>query len=654
MKHVLFVLLLMGAISFSSMRMTNDQPKLVPAINTISNLYDQHISSLDSFLKVYPGYFYDSSHAVRQRKYEELAYYFKRAAGLLIYFEPDLYYKKLLSPFQFEKSERKGFFGFIPNHWLFTGPIGNESDSVLKKDYTKEDSISQVAFIVDATTKFRNAFREMDYGRHFTGMNASGVFDALRVEIFRISMLDIANSDFIIEEAGMPSLKGSVDSWLLYANELFKQLPSSTHGIYPKWVRVSKQTESFLKTNRYYNSFDRLYFIRNCLIPLSQLLNEAQLELKVPFKQKSSAIRSDAKHIYDKNVFNVDFFAPGADAYYSAQKAKLGELLFFDPILSDNNQRACASCHKPDMAFTDGLVKSTAFEREKDLARNSPTVINSGFQKKTFWDQRASSLEDQLDSVINNADELHSSFENVIDKINSSPEYVELFHKAFSKTKKNGITRQDVKNAIGVYERTVNGLNSRFDQYMQGDVTKLSQQEINGFNLYMGKARCGTCHFAPLFNGALPPFYEITDHHSIGVPAKDTMEKYKIDADPGMSKLTGNTFTKFSFKTPTVRNSALTAPYMHNGAYKTLEQVIEFYDHAGGNKFRKDFKPDMTGLPFLTLIPIELKLTESEKKDLVSFIHALNDTTAARSPKRLPELKGKFAGLNKRVVGGEY
>jgi cytochrome c peroxidase len=654
MKHLLFVMLLIAAICFSSMKITNEKNKLAPAISAISLQYEQHMASLDSFLKVYPDYFYDSSHAVRQQKYEELAYYFKRAAGLMIYFEPDLYYKKLISPFQFEKSEREGFFSFIPNHWLFTGPIGNESDSVLIKEFKRDDSLSQVAFIVDATTKFRNTFQEMEYRSHFSNMDASGLFDALRVEIFRISMLDIANSDFIIEEAGIPSLKGSVDSWLSYSGELFKQLPSSQQALYGNWMRLSAQTRDFLRENRSYNNFDRMYFIRNCLIPLSQLLNDVQVVLKVPFKQKWSAIRSDAKHVYDKNVFNPDFFAPVPDAYYSTAKAKLGELLFFDPILSDNNQRACASCHKPNMAFTDGLVKATAFEREKDLSRNSPTVINSGFQKKTFWDQRASSLEDQLDSVVNNPDELHSSFEHVIDRINSSPEYVELFHKAFSKTKKNGIKREDVKNAIGVYERTVNGLNSRFDQYMRGDVTKLTQQEINGFNVYMGKARCSTCHFAPLFNGALPPFYDITDHHSIGVPVKDTMEKFKIDPDEGLYKLTGNTFTKFSFKTPTVRNSALTAPYMHNGVYKTLEQVIEFYDHAGGNKFRKDFKPDMTGLPFLTLIPIELKLTETEKKDLVAFIHALDDTSAARTPKRLPELKGKYAGLNKRLVGGEY
>jgi cytochrome c peroxidase len=653
MKHILFAFLLIAGVCFSSM-IKNDRNKLVPAINAVSGLYDQHMFSLDSFLRVYPTYFYDSSHALRQQKYEELAYYFKRAVGLLIYFEPDLYYKKLVSPFQFEKNERKGFFGFLPDNWLFTGPIGNEPDSTLRKEFKKEDSLSQIAFIIDATTKIRNAVQEMDHHSHFKNIDASDLFDALRVEMFRISMLDIANSDFIIEEAGMPSLNGSLDSWLLYAGEMFGQLPSSKQNLRTRWIELSAQTQKFLKENKSYNDFNRMYFIRNCLLPLSQLLNEVQRELKVPFKQKWSAIRSEAQHIYDKNVFNADYFAPDPDAYYSVEKAKLGELLFFDPILSDNNQRACASCHKPQMAFTDGLTKSTAFEREKDLARNSPTVINAGFQKKTFWDQRASSLEDQLDSVVNNPDELHSSFDNVIGKINSSPEYVELFKKAFPKTKKNGVTRHEVKNAIGVYERTVNGLNSRFDQYMRGDVTKLGKEEVNGFNVFMGKARCGTCHFAPLFNGALPPFYDITDHHSLGVPVKDTMEKYKIDPDAGLFKINGNAFTKFSFKTPTVRNSALTAPYMHNGVYKTLEQVLEFYDHAGGNKFRMDFKSDMTGLPFLTLIPLQLKLTESEKKDLLSFIHALNDTSAARSPKRLPELKGKYAGLNKRIVGGEY
>ena len=290
----------------------------------------------------------------------------------------------MIGPFRLEKSDRKGFLGLIPDNWLFTGPIGNEPDSVLLKDFKKADSLSHTAFIAEVSAKFRKTLEQMNTRDHFADMDASGIFDALRVEIFRISMLDIANSDFIIEEAGMPSLNGAVDSWLAYAGELFGQLPASRQDLGSNWTHLSTQTQKLLREGKSFNDFNRMYFIRNYLISLSQLLTDLQLELQVPFKQKWSAIRADAKHGYDSNIFNADYFAPVEDAYYTASKAKLGELLFFDPILSDNNQRACASCHKPNLAFTDGLTKATSFEREKILPRNSPTVINAGFQKKTF------------------------------------------------------------------------------------------------------------------------------------------------------------------------------------------------------------------------------------------------------------------------------
>jgi cytochrome c peroxidase len=212
-----------------------------------------------------------------------------------------------------------------------------------------------------------------------------------------------------------------------------------------------------------------------------------------------------------------------------------------------------------------------------------------------------------------------------------------------------------VKNAIGVYERTLTGLNSRFDQYMQGDTSQLNAGEIHGFNLFMGKAKCGVCHMAPLFNGSLPPFYNISDHHSLGVPMRDTMVKYSIDPDLGLMKMNGDSFARFSFKIPTLRNVALTAPYMHNGVYRTLEQVVDFYDRAAGTQFLKDMRPDMAGLPFFTILPIELHLTDSEKKDLVAFLKTLTDTTAASTiPRRLPALRAAYAGLDKRTIGGDY
>lgn len=653
MKQLIVILLLAAAVASLSMASNERKINLAPALQSIGELSLAHINSLDSFLQTYPAYFYDSGYEVRQQKYKELAYYFKRAAGFIIYFEPELYHEKLIAPFQFQENGGSGILSVVPDNWLFTGPIGNEHDTSLVKFYNRQDSLNQAGFIKKVAGNYRKALAEGNLSAHFSSLNESELFDALRIEIFRISSIDLANADFVIEEAGMPSLNGSLHSWLMYTDGLVQALPDSKKELRQAWQSMQASTKQYLDLNQDFNKFDRMFFTQKHLIPLSVYLNELQVAMKVPFLKKNSALRTDALHLYDKNIFIADYFAPNEQATYTAARAALGELLFFDPVLSGNNQRACASCHKPSMAFTDGKIKSVGFDFEEVLSRNSPTVINSGFQKKLFWDQRAASLEDQLDSVVNNAHELNGSFTSLIQTLSASPEYVALFKKAFPHTAQEGISRADIKNAIGVYERTVTGMNSRFDSYMQGDASKLSTEEIKGFNVYMGKARCGNCHFAPLFNGAIPPFFDLTDHKSVGVPLKDSMLVYELDPDVGVFKPDNNIFSRFSFKTPTLRNAALTAPYMHNGVYQTLEQVVNFYDHAGGEKFLKDFSK-AGPRPLFTLIPLELKLTEIEKSDLVAFIKTLTDTSASKTPKRLPALEGKYANLNPRVIGGEY
>jgi cytochrome c peroxidase len=650
---ILFPVLILVVAGFS-LSMNGKNKDLSKAVSRVATMYINQAKSLDSFLSAYPRYFYDSCYAVREMKYEELCYDFKRSAGFIVYFEPDLYFSKLAGPFQFQKNERKGFFSGLPDAWLFQGPIGNEPDSTLLKEFSKDDSTAQTNFIIQAVGDYRRALQDGHFERHLKTMDISMLFDALRLEIFRISTIDIANSDFIIEEAGIPGLHGSVDSWLEFTGELSKELPISEIVLREHWARLSEGAKKYLAANKDFRSFNRMYFLRNWLIPLSQFLNDLQIAFGVPFLKKDAAVRSDARTIYDKDVFNGDYFAANREAFFSAAKARLGELLFFDPILSDNNKRACASCHKPDMAFTDGKKKSVAFGFE-ELPRNSPTVINSGFQKRLFWDLRAGSLEDQLDSVVNNVNEMHSSFTGVIEKLNTSPEYIALFNEAFPETKRDGISRAYIKAAIAVYERTLTGLDSRFDQYMRGDETKLNANEISGFNLFMGKAKCGVCHMAPLFNGSVPPYFDISDNHSLGVPVQDSVVKYVVDPDMGLMKINGNGFARFSFKTPTLRNVALTAPYMHNGLFKTLEQVVDFYDHAAGQKFGKDMRPDMGELPFFTILPIELKLADGEKKDLVAFLKTLTDTSAsAKVPTRLPRFGDPYAKLNGRTIGGDY
>ncbi|HXB45320.1 MAG TPA: hypothetical protein VNV85_14745, partial [Puia sp.] len=234
-KTVLLPVLIVLMAGFSS-SLTEKKKDLSRAVSRIAQLYINRVNSLDSFLQTYPRYFYDSSFEIREKKYEELSFYFRQSAGFIIYFEPKLYYSKLTGPFQFHKNDKKGFYNGLPDAWLFQGPIGNEPDSMLLKEFSKQDSLDQKEFINEAVVSYRKALKDCNYVDHLQSMNESILFDALRKEIFRISTIDIANSDFIIEEAAIPGLNGSMDSWLLFTGELVSELPASQIELKKLWA----------------------------------------------------------------------------------------------------------------------------------------------------------------------------------------------------------------------------------------------------------------------------------------------------------------------------------------------------------------------------------------------------------------------------------
>jgi cytochrome c peroxidase len=640
-----------------SMSLKAKKTKLSEAVIMVGQIYISNVHKFDSSLKEYPKFFYDSTQAVRLAKYDDLVWQFKQLEWLFTYLHPKQVYETFLRPFQFQR--RDSIRLLLPDNWLFNGPIGLQEDSLIRK-IPPQNIQNQKRNIERFVSVFVKVIEEPDYKKDISSLTAADIFEALRLQLMKISTVDIANGDFtIVHEPAMHSLRSVFSSWSETVKVFLDQLPESKKDLKEKFIETLNATNELLvQQKNKFKQFDRMQFLSGYLLPLGNYLHALREALEITPQNKFAAIRSDASNLYEADIFNVDFFAPSPDAYLTKAKAELGKFLFFDPILSDNNKRACASCHKPELAFSDGLVKSVKFEREAGaLPRNSPTVINAGFQKQVFWDLRANSLEDQLDSVINNENELHSSFEHVIDRINSSKEYQKLFHAAFPETKKTGIQRKHVKIAIACYERTLNGLNSRFDQYIRGDKTKMNEDEISGFNLFVGKARCATCHIPPLFNGTIPPYYEITDHKAIGIPLKDTMEVMQLDVDTGAARTLQNTLFRFSFKTPTVRNIELTAPYMHNGVYKTLLQVVNFYNHAAGQKFIREVKEERAKVatPFFAILPDTLGLDEKEKNQLVAFMKTLTDSTAMKNvPKRLPELSGKYAGLNHRKIGGEY
>jgi cytochrome c peroxidase len=315
-------------------------------------------------------------------------------------------------------------------------------------------------------------------------------------------------------------------------------------------------------------------------------------------------------------------------------------------MLSGNGSRSCASCHNPEKAFTDGLAKSIAFDFKGAINRNAPTIINAGLQRGSFYDMRVTFLEDQATDVLTNASEMHGSLPKAVSLLGQSAEYSSLFNKAFPQDS-IALTERNLKISIASYVRSLTSMNARFDQYMRGDTNRLTALEKQGFNVFMGKAKCATCHFMPLFNGTVPPDFEKTEAEILGVPAtKDTLYA-QLDPDLGKFALYNKTLHKFAFKTPTLRNVALTAPYMHNGVYDTLEEVIDFYNKGGGAGLGID-------VPTQTLPADKLNLTSREQAALVAFMQTLTDTTGLTSvPKLLPSFPAQLA-YKKRKIGGNY
>lgn len=361
----------------------------------------------------------------------------------------------------------------------------------------------------------------------------------------------------------------------------------------------------------------------------------------------TTAINFQNRSIFDPHAFNSYFFLPGKTHANQKEVAELGRILFFDPALSANSLRACASCHQPEKAFTDGLPLSQSFEPGKFLTRNAPTIINSVLQRRLFHDGRAFSFEDQAGRVMSNPLEMHNDFQTVASKLVHSAEYRKRFRSAFEGTEDTSITGRSVLIAIAEYERTLIGMNTRFDKAISNRENDLSNDEIAGFNIFMGKAACGSCHFLPLFNSLVPPVYVETEWEVIGVPSAKLSNPRELDGDIGRYEIIPVDIFKNAFKTPGLRNIALTAPYMHNGVFKSLDEVIDFYDRGGGKGLGITVENQ-------TLSDEPLNLTPTEKFQLKVFLESLNDTiTLNEIPVKLPEFEDNES-LNLRKIGGDY
>ncbi|UOX33783.1 methylamine utilization protein [Flavobacterium sediminilitoris] len=376
--------------------------------------------------------------------------------------------------------------------------------------------------------------------------------------------------------------------------------------LYQEWQKEINKSIIDLEKGTF-QDFDRYSFIKNHTQKALEIWKETVTDWKVtfPFKQ---AINYETSNLFSNETFNINYFTDQKGNPVEADKVALGKLLFEDTSLSNKKDISCATCHKQELYFTDGLAKSPG------TTRNSPTLFYAALQKGFFHDKRTGSLEGQIIDVVNNPNEFHLSLNDLEKRVIENDNYKEAFKKIYAKEIDNHI----IRNAIASYIMSLSPFNSKFDLNMQGKENSLTKNEINGFNIFTGKAKCATCHFAPLFNGLVPTLFKESEIELIGVPkSKDTINA-EIDDDLGRYGVYKTEQRKFFFKTPTVRNIEKTAPYMHNGVYTTLEEIIDFYDKGGATGLGIE-------LEYQTLPPDKLNLTNQEKEDLIVFLKTLTD-----------------------------
>ncbi|MFL9833415.1 cytochrome-c peroxidase [Chryseobacterium terrae] len=440
----------------------------------------------------------------------------------------------------------------------------------------------------------------------------------LRIELIRIYSLGVTGFDtpgsLNISEEAAHALKGMKN----YINDeaYFKNFKTEKANL------LLQNAIVYLEKNTDFESFDRIEFYKRFVQPL-------YAELGSWDGNPDDLKNFSGWNVSNKNFFKADFFDP---YFYmilkpsedSEELKNLGEKIFYDQNFSANGTMSCASCHLPENAYTDLKQKSASNVEGKTVLRNSPSLYNAVFAKRFFYDMRAFYLEQQAEHVIYNQDEFNTDYQKIVQKLNGNKDYKKEFKKVFKDGK---INKQNFSKALSSFVASLYSFESDFDRFMRNE-KEISEDAKKGYNLFMGKANCATCHFAPHFSGLVPPFFNENESEVLGV-TKKPISNLPIELDDDKGRINSNVkkenswIYENSFKTMTVRNIALTKPYFHNGAFNTLEELIEFYNEGGGEGL---------GLPMKnqTLPADKLNLTEIEKKQLINFLNTLTDISKAK------------------------
>ncbi|MBB4805337.1 cytochrome c peroxidase [Chryseobacterium defluvii] len=440
----------------------------------------------------------------------------------------------------------------------------------------------------------------------------------LRLELIRIYTLGVTGFD----TPGSLNISEEAAHALLGIKEYIHDDPYFKNYNIQKADYILSEGISYLSRNKDFETFDRIEFYKKYIQPLYEELGS--WDGRPDDLKEFSGWNVSSKNLFSSDFLDPYFYTLLKPAEDNPELRNLGKDIFYDRNLSSNGKMSCASCHLPENAFTDLKMKSQSNAEGQTVLRNSPSLYNAVFAKRFFYDMRAFYLEQQAEHVIYNEHEFNTSYESIINKLRTKPEYKKAFRTVFKDGKVN---KQNFSKALSSYVASLYSFESDFDRFMRNE-KEISEDAKKGFNLFMGKANCATCHFAPHFSGLVPPFYNENESEVLGITKKPvSYAPAELDSDRGRVdspvKKENSWIYENSFKTMTVRNITLTRPYFHNGAFNTLEEVIDFYNEGGGEGM---------GLPMKnqTLPPYKLNLTPTEIKQLVAFLNTLTDISKTK------------------------
>ncbi|RXG15982.1 cytochrome c peroxidase [Leeuwenhoekiella aestuarii] len=445
-------------------------------------------------------------------------------------------------------------------------------------------------------------------------LNAERFFIATHQQLMRMISLAIAGFDTPVSGLGLAETQQSLQSLQrVYELSIAERIVENDAQLDQEFKYQIQDAIAFIETNVDFETFDRYTFIRDYFNPITRSWVAIRKTSGLWEPVLNKPFNFDAPTFFEEDSFNIEYFRAITNRNPSEAKIALGKRLFFDKNLSQAKDMACVTCHNPKLAYTDGLVTNLN-NSGNPLKRNSPTLVNAIFQRGFFWDGRAETLLAQISGVFTNKEEFNSSVHEFSDEVLKDSTYYKAFQEVFG-TRRKWSNDETIK-ALSAYISTLNGFSSKFDKNIRGEVDTFTASEKLGMNLFMGKALCATCHFMPLTSGTVPPFFTDTEKEVIGVP--ETVANKQLDDDLGFYFMYNEPIQLGMFKTPTVRNVSLTAPYMHNGVYQSLEEVIDFYNKGGGGGLGFD-------LPHQTLPFDALNLTDTEQTALVDFLKTLTD-----------------------------